>query len=135
MGEKYNSYPDFFGDLNVSKDAKLVFTTDDKGRVLEQTLISNDGEQTVIWKIVNTWSNDRIEKVTKTEGETVLAAEFVYNANGDRVLERNIKNGVLERVVRSEGNVDIEELYLNDKIVLQAVWEDGRKISESRIKN
>jgi len=133
MSERYNAYPDFFGDLFVTKNSKLVFTTDDKGRVLEQTLISNDEERTVIWKIVNTWSNDRIEKITKTEGETVLLAEYVYNKNGERVLERNIKDGVLERVVRSEGNKDIEELYLNNKLVLRAVWEDGRKISESRV--
>jgi hypothetical protein len=133
MGERINSYPDFFGDLFVSKDSKIVFTTDDKGRVLDQTLIGNDEEKTVIWKIVNTWEDDRIVKVTKTEGETVLLAEYVYNREGDRVLERNIKDGVLERVVRTEGKKDIEELYLDDKLVLQAVWEDGRKISESRI--
>jgi len=136
MSEKFNSYPDFFGDLFVSKDSKLIFTTDARGRVLEQTLISNDEEKTVIWKIVNTWSDDRIEKITKTEGETVLVSEYVYNSDGERVLERNIKDGVLERVVRSDGTTDIEELYLNNKVVLRAVWEDGRKISESRnIKN
>jgi len=132
-GERFNAYPEFFGDLFVLKDSKIIYTTDDQGKVLEQTLINNDEEQTVIWKIVNTWSNDRIVKVTKTEGETVLMAEFVYNKSGDRVLERNIKDGVLERVVRTEGNTDIEELYLDNKVVLQAVWEDGRKISESRI--
>jgi hypothetical protein len=133
MGERINSYPEFFGDLVVLKDSRLVFTTDNKGKVLDQTLISNDEEKTVIWKIVNTWSDDRIVKITKTEGETALVAEYVYNKKGDRVLERNIKDGVLERVVRSEGKTDIEELYLDDKIVLKAVWEDGRKISESRI--
>jgi len=136
MGEKFNPYPDFLGDLFVLKDSKLIFTTDERGRVLEQTLLSDNEEQKVIWKIVNTWSGDRIVKITKTEGDTVLLTEYVYNNAGDRVLERNIKDGVLERVVRSDGKTDIEELYLNDKIVLQAVWEDGRKISESRnVKN
>ncbi|MDR2942293.1 MAG: hypothetical protein LBV17_06860 [Treponema sp.] len=133
LGERFNSYPEFFGDLFVTKDSKLIFTTDDRGRVLEQTLIGNDEEETVIWKIVNTWSDERIVKITKTEGETALVAEYVYNKKGDRVLERNIKDGVLERVVRTEGKKDIEELYLDNKVVLQAVWEDGRKISESRI--
>jgi len=133
VSEKYNQFPDFFGDLFVTKDSKLVFKTDDKGKVLEQTLVGNDEEGTVIWKIVNTWANDRIEKITKTEGETVLLAEYVYNKNGERILERNYKDGVLERVVRSEGNKDIEELYLDNKLVLQAIWVDGRKISESRV--
>jgi len=136
MGEKFNSYPDFLGDLFVLKDSKLIFTTDKQGRVLEQTLLGDDEEKKVIWKIVNTWSDDRIVKITKTEGDIVLVTEYVYNNNGDRVLERNIKDGVLERVVRSDGKTDIEELYLNNKVVLQAVWEDGRKISESRnVKN
>jgi len=133
MGERFNSYPDFFGDLFVLKGSRLIFTTDDRGRVLDQTLISNDEEKTVIWKIVNTWSGERISKITKTEGDAVLLAEYVYNKAGDRILERNIKNGVLERVVRAEGKKDIEELYMNNKVVLQAVWEDGRKISESRV--
>jgi hypothetical protein len=133
MGEKFNSYPDFFDDLFVLKNSKLIFTTDERGRVLDQTLISDDEEKKVIWKIENTWSGDRIVKITKTEGKTVLLTEYVYNKDGDRVLERNIKNGILERVVRSEGKTDIEELYLNNKVVLQAVWEDGRKISESRV--
>jgi len=133
-GERFNEYPDFFGDLFVPKDSKLVYSADKNGKVLEQTLVNDDEEQTVIWKIVNTWSNDRIVKITKTEGETVYLAEYEYNRNGDRVLERNIKDGVLERVVRSEGKTDIEELYQNNKVVLRAVWEDGRKISESRVR-
>jgi len=133
LSERYNPFPDFFGDLFVTKDSKLVFKTDDKGKVLEQTLVANDEEGTVIWKIVNTWGNDRIEKITKTEGETVLLAEYVYNSKGERIIERNYKDNVLERVVRSEGNKDIEELYLDNKLVLRAVWEDGRKISESRV--
>jgi hypothetical protein len=133
MGERFNEYPEFFGALFVPKDSKLIYTTDKNGKVLEQTLVNEDGEQKVIWKIVNTWSNDRIVKISKTEGETEYIAEYEYNKNGDRVLERNIKDGVLERVVHSEGTKDIEELYMNDKVVLRAVWEDGRKISESRV--
>ena len=133
MGERFNAYPEFFGDLLVLKDTKLIYSTDEHGRVLEQTLIGNDENQTVIWKIVNTWSNDRIVKITKTEGETVLLAEYEYSKNGERVLERNIKDGVLERVVRTDGKTDIEELYLDNKLVLRAVWEDGRKISETRV--
>jgi len=132
-GERYNEYPEFFGVLFVPKDSKLTYINDKNGKVLEQTLVNNDAEQTVIWKIENTWSNDRIVKITKTEGETVYLAEYEYNKNGDRVLERNIKDGVLERVVHSEGGTDIEELYQNNKVVLRAVWEDGRKISESRV--
>jgi hypothetical protein len=132
-GERFNEYPEFFGGFSVTEGSKLIYSTDKNGKVLEQTLVKEDGEQTVIWKIENTWSGDRIVKITKTEGETVYLAEYEYNKNGDRILERNIKDGVLERVVRSEGKTDIEELYQDDKLVLKAVWEDGRKISESRV--
>jgi len=40
----------------------------------------------------------------------------------------------LERLVMTEDNKDIEQLYLNNVVILQAVWEDGRKISETRMR-
>jgi hypothetical protein len=33
-----------------------------------------------------------------------------------------------------EGTREIEELYMDGVVVLQAVWEDGRKISETRMR-
>jgi hypothetical protein len=60
-------------------------------------------------------------------------SEYEYDSNSNVILERNFRNGVLERVVRTEGNREIEELYLNNFIVLRAVYEDGRKISETRV--
>jgi hypothetical protein len=68
----------------------------------------------------------------KTQNDTVLLAEFAYDSSGDRILERNFRNGILERLVRTEGKVDIEELYLNNVVVLITVWEDGVRISETR---
>jgi len=51
------------------------------------------------------------------------------------ISEKNLKNGVLERVVLIDGETEIEELYMNNAVVLRAVWEDGRKISETRVRN
>ena len=132
ISERHNSYPDFFGDVPVHADSKIVFETDERSRVLSQTLY--DEKADVVWVIRNTWQNNRIISTTKTEGGTVLLAEYSYNSKGDRILERNLRNGVLERVVRMEGKNDIEELYFNNVLVLRAVWEDGRKISETRVK-
>ena len=140
MSEKFNAYPEFFGDLFVKKNDKLVYTTDERGRIMDQTLYrkqtnsEGEEEEKVVWAIKNTWSGERIASITKTEGDTVLLANYEYDSAGNRVLERNLKNGILERLVRTEGKKDIEQLYLNNAVVLQAVYEDGRKISETRMR-
>jgi len=132
IGERHNSYPEFFGETMAEKDSKMIYSTDERGRILSQTLY--DADDKVIWVIHNTWKDDRIISTVKEEGDNINLAEFEYDSDGDRVLERNYTNGILERVVRSEGKTDIEELYLNGNVILQAVWEDGRKISETRMR-
>jgi hypothetical protein len=131
--ERINLYPDFFGNVFVSDGYKMNFNIDDKGRILGQTLYDKENE--IIWTINNTWNGNRIVSTVKREGETILAAEYAYDRDGERISERNIKNGVLERVVLIDGEKEIEELYMNNVVVLRAVWEDGRKISETRVRN
>jgi hypothetical protein len=136
LGERLNEYPEYFGDLFVKKNSRMVYTTDSRGKILTQTLYTDneeDEEETVIWSIKNTWAGERIVSIQKTEGEEILLAQYEYDSKQKRILEKNYKNGVLERVVRTEGKRDIEELYMNDVVVLRAVWEDGRKISETRV--
>ena len=133
IGEKINAYPEFFGEVTISRNDRIVFITDVRGNVLTQTLY--DEEDNAVWVIQNTWLNDRIISTLKREGDTVYLAEYEYNSNGDRIVERNFKNGVLERLVTTHGRRDIEELFFNDVVVLVAVWEDGRKISETRVNN
>ena len=133
LNERINLYPDFFGDIFVGEGYKMNFNIDDKGRILGQTLY--DEEDKLIWTIQNTWKDNRIVSTVKTEGETILAAEYTYNRDGERIIEKNIKNGVLERIVSIEGDTEIEELYMNNAVVLRAVWEDGRKISEIRVRD
>ena len=133
VGEKHNLYPEFFQNEYIGEGFKMIFDTDNRGRILSQTLY--DDEDNVVWTIQNTWKNNRIVKTLKTEGDTVLIAEFEYNSDGEKIIERNFKDGVLERVVSKEGNTEIEELYMDNVVVLRAVWEDGRKISETRVRN
>jgi len=133
IGERINLYPDFFGNITVGDGYKMNFNIDDKGRILGQTLYNEENK--LVWTIQNTWKDNRIVSTVKTEGETILEAEYKYNRDGERISEKNIKNGVLERVVSIDGDTEIEELYMNDAVVLRAVWEDGRKISETRVRN
>jgi hypothetical protein len=130
LGERLHVYPDFFGPIYVIQNNKIIYTADERGRIMNQTLY--DSEDNVVWVIENTWKNDRIVSISKKEDKEELRAEFEYDSKGDRVSEKNFKNGNLERVVRTEGDTDIEELYMDNVLVLRAVWEEGRKISETR---
>jgi hypothetical protein len=124
---------DFFGDYEVKPGYRMVFTTDERGRMLTQTLLDT-GDETV-WIIQNTWAGNRLASALKTEGEDRRLIEYEYDSGGERIIERNLHNGVLERLVRAEGGGrDVEELYMNDAVILRAIWEDGRKISEERIR-
>jgi len=130
--QRQNILPDFFGDVYAQAESRIIYESDDRGRIISQTFYDEDDN--LVWAVKNTWSNDRITATTKTEGDNVFTAQYEYAKNGDRISESNYKNGVLERVVRTEGKTDIEELYFKNVLVLRAVWEDGRKISEERIK-
>jgi len=130
--QKLNIYPEFFGEIIVYAENKIVYENDDRGRTLKQTLYNDKKE--VVWVIVNIWSNDRIVSAIKTEGDNIFIAEYEYDSKGERILERNLRNGNLERIVHTNNKTDIEELYFNNILVLRAVWEDGRKISETRIR-
>ena len=129
--ERLNLYPEYFGNVLIHSDSKMIYETDDRGRIIAQTLY--DEENNIIWVIRNTWSGDRIVSTNKKEGDSVLLAEFQYNSAGDRILERNYKDGMLERVVRTDGKIDIEELYMDNVLVLRAVWDDGIMVSETRV--
>jgi hypothetical protein len=130
ISEKLNMNPDFFGDLLVKKAQKNKFITDERGRIMTQTLYDDDEAE--VWVITNEWEKDKIASIRKKEDGHDLLTEYEYDAEGNRIIERNFKDGVIERIVHSKNNRDTEELYINGIKVLVAVWEDGRKISETR---
>jgi YD repeat-containing protein len=133
FNEKLNAIPDFFGETAVNEGDRIVFATDERGRVTSETLFDKDDN--VIWEIKNSWAEDRVVSIRRTEGETELLVEYEYDEEGNRIVERNLRDGVLERVVRTEDKFDYEELYLQGRVFLTAVWEDGRKISETRVRS
>ncbi|MDR2797577.1 MAG: hypothetical protein LBB80_04475 [Treponema sp.] len=111
---------------------RVVYTTDERGRIV--TEITQDEAGTILKEIHNTWERDRLAAVDWKSGEEERRIEYTYDGSGDRILERNYLNGVLERLVRKDKGQEIEELYMNGRLILRAIWEDGRKISEERVR-
>jgi hypothetical protein len=133
ISDKLAPLSSFFGDTVVQEGYRMIFTTDERGRILTQTLLERADKE--VWVVVNTWSGERIASSLKTEGDNELLTEYEYDASGKRILERNSRNVVLERLVRAEGDKrELEELYMNGEVILKAEWEDGRKISEHRVR-
>ncbi|MDR3114485.1 MAG: hypothetical protein LBU25_03085 [Treponema sp.] len=111
---------------------RVIYTTDERGRIV--TEITQDEAGTIVRDIHNTWNGDRLASVDWKAGEEERRIEYTYDEAGDRILERNYLKGVLERLVRKDKGQEIEELYMNGRLILRAVWEDGRKISEERVR-
>lgn len=132
-----NSFPafssGFFSDILADSADRVLFTTDERGRVLRETRRDESGK--VIGEMVNTWSGERLSSVQWTSEDDDRLTEYEYDEAGDRILERNYSKGVLERVVRKEGEGEVEELYMNGRMVLRALWEGGRKVSEERFRS
>jgi hypothetical protein len=122
----------FFSDMIINSGDRILYNTDSRGRILSE--VRRDENGIIIGEIINTWSGERLVSVAwKSEDEERLI-EYEYDDAGDRVVERNVRNGVLERAVRYEGDQEIEELYLNGEVALRAVWVEGRKISEEPVR-
>jgi hypothetical protein len=123
---------DFFRDIIMEEGYKVVYTTDSRGRILAETRQNDDGE--ILGELRNTWTGNRLTQVHWISGEDDRLTEYEYDDNGDRIVERNINKGILERVVHITGDREIEELYMDNRVVLRAIWEKGLKISEERIR-
>jgi hypothetical protein len=116
----------------VKAGSRVKYTTDNRGRVLTETHEDENGK--ISLEVKNSWSLDRLMTVLRKSGEDEERIEYKYNADGDRALERNYKNGIMTREVRREGNGETEVLYMNGRPILKAVWVDGRKVSEEPIR-
>ena len=117
----------FIYDLHA---ARVYYETDSLGRVISETRY--DQQDRVLALITNEWSGDRIAEIHWTAAADQGRIVFRYSGN-DRISEDNYRNGILERKVRNQGDVEIEEIFLNGRVILRAVWRDGRKISEERL--
>jgi YD repeat-containing protein len=124
--------PEFLQDVIDAEGVRITYTTDNRGRILSETRL--DGEDQVISRITNTWSGDRLRSVHLESENADRLTEYEYDGEGNRIMERNLNRGVLERTVRREGEEDVEELYMDGRVILRAVWEQGRNLSEERVR-
>ena len=119
-------------DFDAGDGFNVRYVNDYRGRVLTQTMYDDDGE--VVWRIRNVWEGDRIVAISRTEDGEERLTEFEFDWEGNRIVQREIRNGVLERLVRTDGPVETEELFMDGELVLVAHWEGGRRISEERVR-
>ena len=119
------------GSIYAVNAARVNYETDNQGRVITETRYNEDDG--IIAVITNEWANDRIARIQWEAGSDKGRIVFQYSGN-DRVSEEDYRNGVLERKVVVKGDEEIEELFMNGKVILRAVWKDGRKVSEERIR-
>ncbi|MCL2382340.1 MAG: hypothetical protein FWC64_12275 [Treponema sp.] len=118
--------------IRIAEGARVSYTLDNRGRIVSEVWTDEDGR--IVGEFRNTWLNDRLAAVLWRSDDGEWRVEYEYNAAGDRVVERNFRQGVLERTVtRQEDGRDMEELFMNERLMLRAIWEDGLKISEERI--
>jgi hypothetical protein len=133
MKEKLTPDSDFLGSIFADDGYRIIYDTDSRGRILTQTMLNEDDE--VLWVIKNTWSGDRIISILRTEDDEKRLTEYEYDSEGKRRIQRDILNGVLERMVYTDGENETEELFMNGVVVLRAYWENGRKIHEERVRH
>ena len=124
---------EFLEDVIIPPEGRVIYATDNRGRVLSERRLDENGE--LLGELVNIWAGDRLVSVSWKSGDDEWLIEYEYDDQGNRILERNFNRGVLERVVSTDGDREVEDLYMNGRVILQAIWVDGRKISEERIRN
>ncbi|MCL2318709.1 MAG: hypothetical protein FWC45_01385 [Treponema sp.] len=122
---------EFLSDIQCPEGITIAYALDSKGRTTSEVWKDKDGN--LYGELQNTWSGDRLLSVLwKTPAEERLI-EYEYDSSGNRIVERDYNQGILERTVTRREDKEVEELYLNGKVVLRAYWEKGLKISEERV--
>ena len=109
----------------------ISYNLDNRGRVLSE--ISKDKDGKTVGELRNSWSDNRLQSVVWKSGGDERRFEFEYDKDGKPLVERNFRKGVLERIVKTEGDNEIEEIYMNGILMLRAYWENGLKISEEMV--
>jgi hypothetical protein len=121
----------FFQDIHFPEGSRIIYNFDGRGRIITELWREQDGS--LLGEFSNTWADDRLQTILWRSADDERLIEFDFDLEGNRIAERNIRKGILERSVRSQGDRDEEEIYMNGRLVLRAFWEDGIKVSEERI--
>lgn len=147
---------DFLEDAIGKPVFRAVFSTDSRGRVLSERREDESGA--FLGLLRYQWHGERLEsillfleeekketveeekkappsKTTEQDGKPARRVDYTYDAQGNRISEKDYVKGILERQVSIDGEKETEELLMDGKVVLRAYWEKGRKIREERVKN
>ncbi len=119
---------DFVSDIIHVTNTNIEYVTDDRGRVVSE--IHKNEEGAITGELHNVWSGNRLASMSWNGENDSRRIEYEYDEQGNRLIERNYRDGILERLVRIEEDSEVEELYLHGQLSLRAVWKDGQKISE-----
>jgi hypothetical protein len=119
---------DFFYDIFNQANTFIEYVTDDQGNIISE--IHTDEEGNKIGELTNIWSGARLASMSWNGENDVRRIEYEYDENGNRLIERNYRDDMLERLVRTEEENEVEELYLQGSLMLRALWKDGQKVSE-----
>jgi antitoxin component YwqK of YwqJK toxin-antitoxin module len=119
---------DFISDIINLANTNIDYVTDEQGKIIAEIHTDDKGKKT--GELLNTWSGDRLASIGWNGENDTRLIEYEYDEMGNRLIERNYRNGILERLVRIEEDGEVEELYLQGKLSLRAFWKDGQKISE-----
>ena len=122
---------EFLSDINVSEGTTVNYSMDSRGRILGE--VWKDPEGNVLGEYRNTWFGDRLQSVLWKSPNDERLVEYEYDGDDNRIAERNFRRGVLERSVTSRNGRDVEEIYMDGRLILRTYWENGLKISEERI--
>jgi hypothetical protein len=111
--------------------ARVLYDTDRQGRIISETRYDEKDE--VLAQINNEWGGERIDVIRWSAGEDQGRIVFRYSGK-NRISEEDYKNGELERKVTAQGSRETEEIFIGGKVILRAIWENGRKISEEQLR-
>jgi hypothetical protein len=120
-----------FVGVQAADSVVISYNLDNRGRITGEVWRGDEGE--VLGELINTWSGDRLLSALWRADDEERLIEFEYDSEGNRIAERNFRNGVLERSVITQNGREIEEIFMNGRLVLRAFWENGVKISEERV--
>jgi hypothetical protein len=129
QGSAYTS--EYFMGVQSPDGITITYNLDTRGRILGE--IWKDEKGIIIGELINIWSGDRLQSVAWKSDDDERLIEYEYDRDGSRIVERNFRRGVLERSIAHEDGIDIEDIYMNGRLILRARWENGVKTSEERV--
>lgn len=117
----------------LSADGSVRETTfDEQDRPIWEVLFDKDGA--AIETVEREWSEDRLILMVRTTVQEIRRFEYEYDAAGVRSVEREYRDGQLERMRTMNGAEEMETLYLDGKPILLSRYRNGIKESEERVR-